>query len=1632
MSKIFNPLVKKGLDEVGSGGGGTAAWGNITGTLSNQSDLQAALDLKADLTDLNAYLKLDGSNDPITGGITISPPTGQAALTINQALGDAAYGLRIVVPSGAPDNPFRIEDSTGAVRFRFDQNFHFILKSGIADSTEVFHVKSGGDTLIAGYLRVGSNQPPVNTTSGDFSSIRGFFSGPVEVADEAYSTSWNGSIQVPTKNAVYDKIQSLNLDALSDVVISSPAINQVLTYNGSEWVNADPLTDIDATAVSFTVSQTGHGFVAGDVVKNSGSANTYAKAQADSAANAEVVGIVTEVINANSFVLTTEGIVTEGVPAQAAGSVMFLSASTAGALTTTEPSTLGEVSKPLAVVLESGARMLFHNFRGQTLSSEGGGGGGGSPLAVQDVDGTPLVNNVTTIRVTNGTLTDEGSGVVTIDTGGSGDVTGPASATTNAISTFADTSGKLLQESPVAIDGSGNLTGVGTIASGAITSTGASSFGSLSLTTDLPVTEGGTGSSTALGARSNLLAQDKIFYTVGPTASDDYVTDGTADEVQINQAITDANSAGGGTVFLKPGIYTIAAAVSLLSNVWLLGSGMTTTIIKKVASASSIAGIQVISRTNFYIADLKIDGNRPNGATGRGLNIATSSNGLVERVYLIDAVEGFKTQSCTDIKFRDCIADGNYEWNYYQYDGTRIKVHFCQSLNAKAGTFEGFGMAFYHNNTDCEAIGNYIYNPAHNGIQVNSGSATADVVGVVIRDNEVVNAGHRGIQLTEDGNTFHVKKASIVNNRVTGSVNKGIYLNKVEDSVVMGNKSYSNTSEDGICYDTCTNLYSSGNYSSGNATGLRTISSTKVIVSDFITGNTTNYSLDTNVMRLGPEDILIDGDSARTIGSKRITTAASTGVNLTVQAGGATSGGTDLNGGTLVLASGIATGNNSSRVEFQVVPNGQGAGTTDRSPLTVMYLSATGTNNTRVRVGIGTNGVGAVDGISFSGNSAYQVAMNRHTTNNTAGNNFTIQSGGTKGGGVSTDKGAGDLILATGISTGTGTSRILLKTADVGTSGTTDNTLNTRVQIDNTGMQITGALTISTPLAIVQGGTGATTLSGVLKGNGTSAVTGSATLNDLGVPTSSFSMNSQRITSLADPTSNQDAATKAYVDSVAQGLDAKDSCRVATTGNITLSGEQTIDGVAVVTGDRVLVKNQSTASQNGIYVCDSGAWSRAADADTSPEVSSGMFTFITAGTVNANTGWVLTTTGTITLGTTALTFSQFSAATTLTAGDGMVQSGSAFNVVGTSNRISVSADAIDISSSYVGQSSITTLGTITTGVWNGTDIAVADGGTGASTASGARTNLGLGTIATQDASNVSITGGAITGITDLAVADGGTGASDASGARTNLGLGSIATQASSNVTITGGSISGITDLALADGGTGASTASSARGNLGLGTIATQDASTVSITGGSVTGITDLAIADGGTGASSANAALNNLLPSQTGNSGKYLTSDGTNASWATVTGGSGYRTLVTLGSDVASTNSISFQNITGLSFSVTAGNTYRFYGLLAYTASSITIGLRVSVQAPSTSFLAYTTRSPLNTNGSASNLWVNGKAGLDEGTASSSSAQSAGTILVIEGMVTVTASGTLQLRFAPETATTNGIIIKAGSTLEYW
>ena len=190
-------------------------------------------------------------------------------------------------------------------------------------------------------------------------------------------------------------------------------------------------------------------------------------------------------------------------------------------------------------------------------------------------------------------------------------------------------------------------------------------------------------------------------------------------------------------------------------------------------------------------------------------------------------------------------------------------------------------------------------------------------------------------------------------------------------------------------------------------------------------------------------------------------------------------------------------------------------------------------------------------------------------------------------------------------------------------------------------------------------------------------------LDQMTAPTAAVAFNAQRITGLGDPSGAQDAATKAYVDAVKTGLDVKDSCRAATTASITLSAPQTIDGVSLVAGDRVLVKDQTTASGNGIYVVAAAAWTRSTDADNSPagEVTGGMFTFITEGTTNADSGWVLTTNDAIVLGTTSLAFAQFSGAGQITAGAGLTKTGNTLDVASTGGgSLTIGADSINLTS----------------------------------------------------------------------------------------------------------------------------------------------------------------------------------------------------------------------------------------------------------------------------------------------------------------------------------------------------------------
>ena len=466
--------------------------------------------------------------------------------------------------------------------------------------------------------------------------------------------------------------------------------------------------------------------------------------------------------------------------------------------------------------------------------------------------------------------------------------------------------------------------------------------------------------------------------------------------------------------------------------------------------------------------------------------------------------------------------------------------------------------------------------------------------------------------------------------------------------------------------------------------------------------------------------------------------------NITLGTGGAA--GTLTTNGAYNLLLNTNAGTNSGTITITQGVNGNialtpnGTGTVSVTSLNKVTITAPATGST-LTIADGKT-LTANNTLTFTGTDSSSVAFGTGGTVTYTSNKLSVFSATTSAelaGVISDETGTGSLVFGT---SPTFTTSIL--TPVVTTTGATSLTLNTNSS--GTGASIT-----------VQSGTNS---------NVNLAPSGTGTVD----------VGSARITNLATPTQSTDATTKAYVDATASGLDVKQSVRMATTANLsatasgtglgktlTNSGTQAVfavDGITAIVGDRVLVKNQTTTANNGVYtvttvgtVSTNWVLTRATDADNSSpstEVTSGMFTFIEEGSTLANTGWVLSTTGTITLDTTGLTFSQFSGAGTYLAsggvqlvgntfsvnlgtnssltttgntlqvnstiaGDGLTYTNGVIDVVGTSNRISVTANAIDISSSYVGQATITTLGTISTGVWNGSVIGYAYGGTGQST-----------------------------------------------------------------------------------------------------------------------------------------------------------------------------------------------------------------------------------------------------------------------------------------------------------------------------
>ena len=396
--------------------------------------------------------------------------------------------------------------------------------------------------------------------------------------------------------------------------------------------------------------------------------------------------------------------------------------------------------------------------------------------------------------------------------------------------------------------------------------------------------------------------------------------------------------------------------------------------------------------------------------------------------------------------------------------------------------------------------------------------------------------------------------------------------------------------------------------------------------------------------------------------------ALSTGVSL-INTGTGLTGGPITSSGTISIANTTVVaglyGTSAQVGQFTVNAQGQ-------------ITAAAGVNITAAAIGAvsSVSGTGTVNGLTLTGTvtSTGNLTLGGTLSNvaNSALTNSAITINGTA-------------VSLGGSTTVTATASNAL-TIGTGLTGASYNgSTPVTVAIDSTVATLTGVQTLTnktltTP--IVNGGT----LNNAIIGGVTPAA---ATFTSATLTTGSV---------ITTPVAAIDIANKLYVDTVAQGLSSKQQCIVATTANITLSGLQTIDGYTTLAGDRVLVKNQTLAQNNGIYNAASGAWSRSSDMVMWAEVV-GAFVFVQSGTIYSSTGWTNTAVAGGTLGTTPINWVQFSGAGTYTAGVGLTLTGTQFSVsttAVTSGTITATVQFAGPATGITGTASGFTAGTVTT------------------------------------------------------------------------------------------------------------------------------------------------------------------------------------------------------------------------------------------------------------------------------------------------------------------------------------------------
>jgi len=474
--------------------------------------------------------------------------------------------------------------------------------------------------------------------------------------------------------------------------------------------------------------------------------------------------------------------------------------------------------------------------------------------------------------------------------------------------------------------------------------------------------------------------------------------------------------------------------------------------------------------------------------------------------------------------------------------------------------------------------------------------------------------------------------------------------------------------------------------------------------------------------------------------------------------------------------------------------------------------------------GTGTGGAGgtATSVIAIGGSGGFVATAGAQTIGGTKTFSSTISGSIDGNAGTATKFTTARIIGVSGDVTGStsfdGTANASI-TATLASSGVTAGTYGSATQVGQVTVDAKGRVTaasntaIAFPITSVAGRTGAITLSTSDVSEGTNLYYTDARvranrLDQMTAPTAPVGMGSQRITGLAEPVAAQDAATKNYVDLTVQGLDPKASVKAATTANIAaLSGTMTIDGVALVAGDRVLVKDQTNPSANGVYIVAASTWSRAVDMSTWDEHVA-AYLFVEQGTINADIGYLCTADATGALGTTSIAFVQFSGAGQIVAGNGLIKTGNTLEV-GAGSGVVVAATTVGLTGQALAFHNLAT---------NGLAARTASGTVAARTltAGSAKVSItngdGVAGNPTFDINEANITLGNLAGT--LAVAKGGSGATTLTGylkgnggsaftASANIpntdisGLGTMSTQAANSVAITGGSIDGVT----LDGGT---------------------------------------------------------------------------------------------------------------------------------------------------------------------------------------------------------------------------------------